>query len=65
MKILIKQWYPASFLLVKMVVNTSLLTKIIKPFCIMLSKIGWYAKSFGETKYMYILIKEDKLLWKV
>ena len=39
--------------------------KKVKPFCIMLSKIGWYAKSFGETKHMYILIKEDKFLWKI
>ena len=36
----------------------------VKPLCIMLPKMSGYTKSFNETKYMSILIKEDELLEK-
>ena len=40
--------------------------KILKnrPLCIFLPKMSAYRKYFDETKYMYFLIKDDKLLEK-
>ena len=34
------------------------------PLCIMLSKVSGYRKSFNETKYMYLVIKNDDFLEK-
>ena len=36
--------------------------KKIKPSCIFLPKMTEYRKDFDETKYIYILIKDDELL---
>ena len=40
--------------------------KILKnrPSCIFLPKMSAYRKYFDETKYMYSLVKDDKLLEK-
>ena len=35
---------------------------IKKPLCIMLPRMSKYTKSFDETKYVSIFIKDDELL---
>ena len=39
-------------------------SKKTKPLCIFLPKMSAYRKDFDETKYVYLLIKDDKLLEK-
>ena len=38
--------------------------KKIRPLCIFLPKMSAYRKDFDKTKYMYFLIKDEKLLEK-
>ena len=39
-------------------------SKKTKPLCIFLPKMSAYRKDFDETKYVYLLIKDDKSLEK-
>ena len=64
-QIIIKQQYLIRFLPVKKDLNISLATKMLKMldfFCIFLPKMRAYRTNFDKTKYISILIKDNKLL---